>query len=143
MYAEEIGHYWRTSKSGPDPWLERARREIASVGGSVVKEAFGREGERAAFFLEFSIGGDTFRVVWPVLPSKGNDERAAKTQAATLLYHDVKARCLTMKVLGARAAFFSYLLLPDGRTASQASAPELMAGVPLLLGGTPLLVEGW
>ncbi len=136
-FAEDIGHYWRTSKSGPDVWIERAGREIEAVGGAILKEAFGREGSRAAYFVEFELDGDTYKIVWPVLPSKTGDERNAKVQAATLLYHDVKAKVLSAKVLGTRAAFFPYLELPDGRTASQASMPELMTEIPAFLQPSP------
>jgi hypothetical protein len=47
-----------------------------------------------------------------------------------LMYHDVKAKCLFATVFGIRAAFFSYLLLPDGRTAINATIPELQQGIP-------------
>lgn len=53
-----------------------------------------------------------------------------------MLYHDVKAKSISAKVLGTRAAFFSYLMLPDGRTAAEASTPELLEAMPkLLMGG--------
>lgn len=50
-----------------------------------------------------------------------------------MLYHDTKARCMAAKVLGSRAAFFNYLLLPDGRTAAQIAAPELLNLYPKML----------
>jgi hypothetical protein len=65
-----------------------------------------------------------------VLPSEKGNELAARRQAATMLYHDTKAKCLSAVVLGTRIAFFSYLLLPDGRTAAEASFPELAEGIP-------------
>lgn len=80
--------------------------------------------------LAFKIGGDRFKIHWPVLPSKGGHERAARVQAATMLYHDVKARCISAAVLGARAAFFSFLMLPDGRAVIEVSTPELMQAIP-------------
>jgi hypothetical protein len=138
MYAEEVGHYWKTSRSSPDVWVERAKKQIEKLGGTVLMEGFGNEPAtgRAAFALAFEIGEDRFRLVWPVLPSKTGDGRAAKVQAATMLYHDVKAKSISAKVLGARAAFFSYLMLPDGRTAAEASTPELLEAMPkLLMGG--------
>ena len=52
-----------------------------------------------------------------------------------MLYHDIKAKAVAAKVHGARAAFFQYLLLPDGRTAAQAAAPELTSLWPKLLTG--------
>lgn len=87
--------------------------------------------------LIFEIGGDHFKILWPVLPTKdGKNELAAKRQATTFIFHDVKAKCLAATVLGARSAFFQYLLLPDGRSTTEASIPELMKGLPKLLKGT-------
>lgn len=134
IYADEV-NYWKTGNSAPDAWLDRAKREIATAGGKVLGEAFGRdESGRAAYMLEFTFGQERFRAVWPVLPvRKPADERAARIQAATMLYHDIKAKCVSAKVHGARAAFFQYLALPDGRTATQLAAPELIAQYPRLL----------
>ena len=135
IYAEDI-NYWKTSSTSPDTWIERAKREIKTAGGTVGNEAYGRDHDgRAAFLLEFTFGSEHFRAVWPVLPSRGKEERAARIQSATLLYHDIKAKCVAMKVHGARAAFFQYLMLPDGRTAAQAATPELSALYPRLLPG--------
>jgi hypothetical protein len=146
LHAEDVGHYWKTSRSSPDVWLDRARREIEKLDGVILREAFGSENSgRAAYMLEFELCGDVFRVVWPVLPSRTKNIKAAKVQAATLLYRDIKARCMSAKVKGARPAFFSYLLLPDGRTASQASAPELMHDVPEMITAMrerPQLISG-
>jgi hypothetical protein len=52
-----------------------------------------------------------------------------------MLYHDVKHRCVLVKVFGARQAFFNYLMLPDGRTAAQAATAELVDLYPKLLTG--------
>ena len=95
-------------------------------------EGFGGEPTtgRSAYMMAFEIEGDKFKVIWPVLPSKRGNESAARRQATTMLYHDIKTKCLSAVVLGARAAFFSYLLLPDGRTAAEASLPELTEGIP-------------
>jgi len=46
-----------------------------------------------------------------------------------MLYHDVKGKCVSATVLGAKPAFFSYLLLPDGRTAIEATMKELTEGI--------------
>ena len=128
-YAEDI-NYWRTGRSDPDTWMERAKAQVAKLGAKVLSEGYARGKEKAAFMLHFEAQGEEFRVVWQVLPTRGDNERAARIQAATLLYHDVKAKCLEATVKGVRAAFFEYLLLPDGRTASEASEPELLEGVP-------------
>lgn len=131
-YAEDI-NYWQTGKSPADSWMDKTKRQIQALGGKVLGEGFGSDGDgRAAFMLSFKIGEDTFKVIWPVLPTRSKNERAARIQAATMLYHDVKAKCISATVVGVRAAFFSYWMLPDGRTATEASAPELMRGVPAL-----------
>ncbi len=133
VYAEEV-NYWKTGQSAPDTWIDRAKKEIAAAGGKVIGEAFGSDDQgRAACLLEFRFSGERFRVVWPVLKSKTKNERAARIQAATMLYHDIKAKCVAAKVHGARAAFFQFLLLPDGRTAAQLAAPELTTQYPRLL----------
>ena len=132
-YAEDI-NYWKTGTSSPDTWIATARKEIAAAGGKIFAEAFGSDADgRAAYMIEFGFGEERFRVVWPVLPSKSGNERAAKIRAATMLYHDIKAKCVSAKVHGVRAAFFQFLLLPDGRTAAQIAVPELTALYPKLL----------
>jgi hypothetical protein len=124
-YAESV-NYWKTSSSSPDKWMERARREIEKVGGVVIAEGFGSEPQtgRAAYMLVFEIGGDQFKITWPVLPSKGGHDRAARVQATTLIYREVKARCISAAVLGARVSFFAYLMLPDGRVVTELESPE-------------------
>lgn len=132
IYAEDV-NYWKTGTSAPDTWIDKAKAEIRAAGGTVVSEAFGNQGAHAAFLLEFEFGRDRFRAVWPVLPSKTKAERAAKIQAATMLYHDVKAKCVAAKVHGVRAAFFQYAVLPDGRTAAQVATPDLVKLYPALM----------
>lgn len=136
-YAEDIGHYWKTSTSAPDVWIDKAKTEIRAAGGKVLSEAFGSDAEgRAAFMLAFSFGSEQFRAVCPVLPTRrAQDARAARVQAATMLYHDIKAKAVAAKVHGVRAAFFQYLALPDGRTMAQVSTPELAVTYPKLLTG--------
>lgn len=46
-----------------------------------------------------------------------------------------KRKRLPQKSTRARVDFFQYLLLPDGRTAAQAAAPELTSLWPKLLTG--------
>lgn len=135
-FAEDI-NYWQTGKSSPDTWIDNAQKEIKAIGGKILGWAFGSENStgRAAYMLEFELSGDRFKIVWPVLPTRnGKNEVSARIQAATMLYHDVKARCVTAKVLGKRSAFFSYLLLPDGRTAAAVATPELATTLPDLFG---------
>ena len=132
IYAEDV-NYWKTSRTSPEAWLEKAKREVVKAGGQVLAEGFGSDGERAAYMLAFSFGDERFKAVWPVLTSKSGNERSARVQAATLLYHDVKAKSVMAKVLGFRAAFFSYLMLPDGRTMVEMATPELVRAFPKLL----------
>lgn len=132
-YAEDL-NYWKTGTSAPDTWIDKAKAEIRAAGGKTGNEAYGRDSTgRAAYMLEFSFGGEHFKAVWPVLASRAGNEKAAKIQACTMLYHDIKAKCVSAKVHGARAAFFQFLLLPDGRTAAQVAAPELVDLYPKLL----------
>lgn len=138
-FGEDM-NYWKTSTSAPDTWMDRTKKQLKKVGGQVLAEGYGSESVtgRAAFMLGFELQGDRFKVVWPVLPTRGGDERAARRQAVTMLYHHVKAACVSAQVLGARTAFFSFLLLPDGRVAAEASVPELMESIPEMLAGTAL-----
>ena len=134
LYAEQV-NYWRTSRSSPDLWLERIKKLIVKAGGKVLADGFGNDaitGQRL-YMLGFKLGGERYKIIWPVLPSKTGDEPSAKRQAMTMIYHDVKSRIVSAKVLGTRAAFFSYLMLPDGRSASQVATPELLEALPTFL----------
>lgn len=128
--------YWKTSRTTPDVWLEKAMNEIVRADGKVKTSGFGQDvtSRRAAYRIEFEVGGDQFSVTWPVLPTPekaGVDEqRAARVQAVTLMYHDIKAKCVKARVFGMRTAFFEHLLLPDGREMRQAATPELVALLP-------------
>lgn len=139
-WAEDV-NYWQTGKSSPETWMERTIKEVNSVGGKVIGHAYGSDLQsvRSAYMLQFQLGGEPFKITWPVLPSRGRNQKAAQIQAATMLYHDVKARCVSAKVLGGRAAFLTYLQLPDGRNASEAASTELVAALPAMF--RPLLPE--
>ncbi|GAI73980.1 unnamed protein product, partial [marine sediment metagenome] len=69
-YAEDIGHYWETSHSSPDQWIDRTKKLIQDLNGIVLAEGFGSVEGRAAYMMAFKIGDDNFKVVWPVLPSR-------------------------------------------------------------------------
>lgn len=132
-YAEEV-NYWKTSKSDPDSWIEKTKRQIEALGAVTKAQGFGHADGKMAYMLGFEIGGDKFKVIWPVLPQKYLDgERAAKVQAATMLYHYVKSVCLFAVVVGPKTAFFSHYMLPDGRMASEVASNELTAMTPQLL----------
>jgi hypothetical protein len=129
-YAERI-NYWMTSRTSPDTWIEKAKNQIEKLGGRILAEGFGKDAEgNAAYLLGFEIHGTKFKAIWPVLPTETGNEKAARIQAATMLYHDIKAKCIEATVKGARVAFFEYLLLSDGRTAAHASEKELLEGIP-------------
>ena len=136
IYAEEVGHYWKTSKRSPDQWIDMARKQIEEVGGEVLAEGYGSDNKgHAAFMLGFAFGEERFKLVWPVLESYSGEDLAARRQAATMIYHDVKAKAMTAKVLGFKTAFFSYVILPSGQTAAEASTPELVDAFPKLISG--------
>ena len=145
MDAEDV-NYWKTGRSSADSWLEKAKKEIKGAGGQVVGSGSFSEDitGRAGFMLAFRLEGEEFAIKWPVLKSKTGDFSAAQRQAATALYHEVKAACVKVKFLGARSAFFAYLMLPDGRTAAEAASPELVEILPAIVGGNhqPLLEAG-
>ena len=135
-YAEDIKVYWKTSQTAPGIWIERSKEQIEKMGGKVLLEAIGTEPNtgREALLMMFDLYGDRFKIVWPVLEAKKKtNEKAARIQAATMMFHDIKAKCVSAKVVGARAAFFSYLLLPDGKAVIEASVPELQIDIPALL----------
>jgi len=141
--AEKI-NYWKTSTSQPEKWLDRASDQIEVLGGTVLTHAFGKDPSlgTSAYLMIFQIGGDQFKIVWPVLPIKNEkDQLAARRQAATLLYHDVKAKCLSATIKGARKAFFEYLSLPDGRSAGDLATEELLKIPSILRGFTVPQIE--
>lgn len=131
-YAEEV-NYWKTGQSSPDTWIDKARRQVEEAGGTVLAEAYGTMNGYGAFMLRFAFGTDLFEIKWPVLASSTGNDKAAKIQAATFLYHDVKAKCMAVKIKTPRVAFFEYLLLSDGRPAGSLLTPELEAHMPKLL----------
>ena len=104
-YAEDI-NYWKTGKSTPDTFLDRAEAIIEKLGGQVSMRAKGKMDGRGAYLMEFTFGADTFRAVWPILPTYRDDVRAAERQAATLLYHDVKARSLRASIFWSEKRLF-------------------------------------
>jgi hypothetical protein len=134
IYAEDV-NYWKTGRSSPDEWLDKTRALIASVDGVVNRQAFAAEaGGQQAYLIEFTLADQAYKIVWPVLQTKsGKDWTAAKRQAATALYHDVKARVVTLKFLGARNAFFPFLVLDNGLPAAQLGEYQFAQRLPRLL----------
>jgi len=135
--------YWKTGKSDPGTWIERAGEEIERAGGQLIGYACGRTGKgNMAHVLQFKLCGDLFRIVWPILtPKREKDALFARRQAATALFHDVKARCITLRFMGARAAFCAFILLPDGRTVGEVTT-RAPAELPEILGEQHALPAG-
>jgi hypothetical protein len=145
-YGEDI-NYWQTSKTSSDKWMESTVKLIKSFGGKVTGEAYGSEPNtgRSAFMLSFELQGESFKIIWPILPSKAHNERAARIQAATLLHHDIKNSLLKVAIFGARNALFQYWMLPDGRTVAEVSRTDLMDAIPKLFSApsqSPRLTSG-
>lgn len=133
-YAEQC-NYWKTGKSSPDMWMEKVIDLIENFGGVIVSSGFGNDQKKAAYMIQFNLDGEQYRIIWPVLASERGDSFSARRQAVTMLYHDVKAKCVSSQVLGFRTAFFSWLVLPDGRTAFQLNGSELIENTPQFLIG--------
>ncbi len=134
-FAEDV-NYWKSGRSSPDTWIEKAKRLIEEIDGEIVSESFTHlpKTGQAAFLIEFTHCIDTFKIIWPVLKSKyGGEEAAARRQAATFLYHDIKAKCMKAKIFGIRGAFFPFLALPGGVVAAQLTSPEVMKMIPKML----------
>lgn len=125
-FANEL-NYWKTSRSPAGSWLDKSEAMITSHGGTVHLSAKGNHGGYSAYCIEFAFGDDVFKAIWPVLPAQNdNDKPAAERQAATMLYHDIKARCMKIAIFSPRGAFFDMLKLPDGRLAGHLGTPELV-----------------
>lgn len=131
-YAETL-NYWKTSKVSPQAWLDKAESLIEEFGGTVHVVAKGKQADRTAYMIEFSFPPDQYRAIWPVLPTKGKDTLAAERQAATMLFHDLKARAMRVAVMGPRTTFIDYLMLESGETVAQVSNAQLSSALPTAL----------
>lgn len=125
-YAHTL-NFWKTGQTSPDKWIEKAKKIILDAGGKNLFETFGSHSSgKAGYMIAFELQDEKYKIIWPVLPVKNEgDYVAAKRQAATLLYHDVKNKCLKALVFGFRTAFFDYLMIEDGRCLSELSNIEL------------------
>ncbi len=121
VYAETV-NYWQTSKKHAEIWIDDAVKLIKSIGGVIDSQATITDHStgRVGFMLSFNIGGDRYRIAWPSLPSKTGNDKAARVQAATLLYHDVKHKVVMAKIKGVKGAFLEYYMLPDGKSVDEA-----------------------
>ena len=140
LYAEDLP-YWMTSKSSADTWLEKAAEEISRAGGRVISSGYMSDAVRgSAYMIQFELEKMPFRLVERVIESKAGKDKAAKVQAATTMYHDIKSRMITARRKGARIAFLAELLLPGGQTVGEMEHGSFVALVsgddsPLLLNG--------
>jgi hypothetical protein len=142
-YADEV-NYWKTGTSSPESLIDKAKQEIRKVGGLVHGSAMVEEEltHVAAFAIAFELHGDKYQIKWPVLrPKCPKDFPAAKRQAATALYYDVKAACVKLKFVGARVAFLTALQLSNGQTAAEVTNAELLAWLPKMLMAAPATTE--
>ena len=132
-FAEQC-NYWKTSSRSPDSWLEKTENIIQDKGGEVLQSGFGNDpaAGRAAYMLRFSIEGQVYKIIWPVLPSDGGSSMAAKRQAATMLFHDTKAKLIAAQVLGPRVAFFQWVELPNGQPACQLTNDQMIESIPAM-----------
>jgi hypothetical protein len=136
-FAEDI-NYWKSGSSSPDKWLTDIESMIKKAGGVTVGYGWGLDDaiNRGAWIYQFRFKEDAFKIIWPVLNCRyTGGEIAAKRQAATMLYHDIKAKLMAASVLGTRRAFFSNLLLPNGKTVADLkdhpqSLPSIFESVP-------------
>jgi len=89
-YAEEAP-YWKTSRTAAEDWVEKAKRVIVGAGGRVLADMVLNVEGKTTYVIKFAMAIDgqerEYRIDWPVLKSRAGDERAAKVQAATVLYH--------------------------------------------------------
>lgn len=122
--AEDLP-YWQTGRSA-DKAITEAKNAIVKNGGKITGDGFISRNGEGAFFLEFEMHGDSFRVVEKIMYSRTGNENAAKIQAAASLKHSIKARVNEAVRHGARRAFMHSLLLPDGSTVDQKSNSELL-----------------
>ncbi len=142
VYAEDAP-YWRSGHAtAPDTKLEQTVDLVRKFGGKVTANGYIEEPNRAAYMLAFEFDGEAFKVIWPVLPRNGREsaklretaDRAAKLQAATFLFHSVKAKSIDAVVLGVRAAFVGDLLTESGRRVADLATPALAQAIPERLG---------
>lgn len=118
-FAEEAP-YWKTSRTAAEDWIERAKKVIVSAGGKVLADMVLSIEGKTTFVTKFAMAIDgqerEYRIDWPVLKSRGGDERAAKIQAATVMYHAVKSMLLLAVPYGPRASYLIWDLMPDKKT---------------------------
>ena len=103
-YAESV-NYYKTGRTAADKKLDQTSRLIEDVGGEIHMKMLGMMYGRSAVILGFTLDGVPHQIAWPILETKRGekDTTAARLQAATFVYHDVKAKVVSYQVLGAAA----------------------------------------
>lgn len=136
-------NYFNSGKSAPDVMLENAINLITENGGEFLGDVYGRDATtgREAFMVHFKAAGQEYKIVWPILPHEPGDRLAAKRQAATMIFHDVKAKMVAAQVLGFRVAFFGQLLLPDGTLAANLTTDRLETILPAVVFHQPKIED--
>ena len=125
-FAEEMP-FWKTSKSGIESWMDKVEKLITNSGGFVTTRMAGKFKGVEGIAFAFTMEGEDFRITWPVLPTKKEDDRsAAMRQAATMIYHDTKARCNRLAIFGPRVVFMDYLVLENGKTTTETENLDLL-----------------
>lgn len=126
LYAEDLP-YWK-SGTQYNRAIEEAVNTLGKYGANVTMNGqFVIDGDKV-LAVQFSLDGDEYRIVERViLPRKRTtaNDRAAEIQAAAALKHNVKARVNQYLRNGARSAFMSALILPNGKVAHEESNVNL------------------
>ena len=118
--AEELGHYWQTSKKSPNAWLEKdVRALLAKHGAQKVSAGIITGDDVGAVIVGFSFGGRVYKIIQPVLPSRTGNVYAAQVQAATILHHYIKALLLRAKTVGIPSAFVQHQIISGGQTMAE------------------------
>jgi len=122
LYAEDLP-YWRTGTKYNQA-IDEAVNALNKYGAEIsMNGQFSIDGVKV-IAIQFKLDGDEYRLVERIiLPRKrsGTNDRAAEIQAAAALKHNVKSRLNQYLRNGARNAFMSALILPNGRVAHEES----------------------
>lgn len=130
--AEEVDHYYKTSTRSPETWFEMCRNLITKKGGKIIRWANADDSGKEVFIIQFSYGQTQYRMHWNVLPTRGS-AIAARRQAVTALYHDIKAALVRAEWFGFDKAFVAWREIGDGRTMSDVTKEEIGSALPKLL----------
>lgn len=136
IYAEDVD-YWKTGqRRSVSQWLDLAESQLVKHGAKDIMRATGTDAGHVTYLFAFVLNDQRFKMVWPVLPCRKKSDpntESAKVQAATSLYHEIKNCVVIGNRYGKRTGFFSYQMLPDGRTVRELAAPELSGNIAGLL----------